>query len=913
MYLSGSQNIMKSMNGLLKIRASEIEAENAYITNINDVQTINGKIGEDIVIDADTGKIIKFKDDVIMDASLNVGGNLDVSQNLIVGNSGGNSYLDTTGTIYIRYPSDPNNIYMRINYEPSLYGFCFTDESIGRIMNFRVKNANGIGYKLFYFAASQLYSEMPVYMNDWCNIASNRTLSFGDANPSLFVGAGIKFVPSAGSGIGDGWKFYCKGFNNNLGYQTLFTHNDLTNTERMTLQMNWSDIRSKVKHTFEQDASFNMGVNLDGNLIGNGNIHCNTFDVSNNSIFNGVSTYNNNIFANNNLHCNTLDVSGNSIFKGTTTLEAITTKAISCTTLTGTGLISTSGNLLVSGTGSNLIFGTTTFNGNTTTGALTCSSLTNNGVGTFANIINQTSTTASNNKITQTRILDDISGQPNMFKYSEFNYKTTGGAGTPNPCIVCREETSFNSMYFFPKLNAGNYNSMVQANDRGIFSFYPNNDNAITITCWGSIRAGLRVSCSSATSGKVEIGAGNNTLYLDNSLGVITHGGAFATATPNFKILNGGQSRGLNFIAFSDSSGNTVNPLISSSDSVITTDTQNNSVLTISPRSTVANGIRMSNTSATNANTDIRCGTSRILFSHSSVVSTIDISSNIVNIPATDAIALTSAENVFTTSGTLNSQKYRANSHLFSMANGTQSGCSVTIGGPITLNRSDTSYNQISTVENLIVSAGATNGGSNYFISGNYTTSNQYYQADNHKFVDRTNNAGLNCNVDVRGNINLTGSSQLKFSDNSIQTTAFTSTKNTKLNDIGTIVTGTLSATTTLTSATIFNCGSMSLTAGTWSVSINCNVSVITGTTSVGQLLAGYSTSATALSQSNNLAIINCGLFNYGVGNQWVLTSTNTIVVSSTTTYYMICECVFGTANRFQFGGNSAFQATKIA
>ena len=915
MYLSGSQNIMKSMNGLLKIRASEIEAENAYITNINDVQTINGKIGEDIVIDADTGKIIKFKDDVIMDASLNVGGNLDVSQNLIVGNSGGNSYFDTTGTIYIRYPSDPNNIYMRINYEPSLYGFCFTDESIGRIMNFRVKNANGIGYKLFYFSAGQLYSEMPVYMNDWCNIASNRTLSFGDANPSLFVGAGIKFVPSAGSGIGDGWKFYCKGFNNNLGYQTLFTHNDLTNTERMTLQMNWSDIKSKVKHTFEQDASFNTNISLNGNLIGNGNIHCNTFDVSNNSIFNGVSTYNANIFANSNLHCNTFDVSGNAIFKGTTTLEAITTKAISCTTLTASGLISTSGNLLASGTGSNLLFGTTTCNGNVTTGSLTCSSLTNNGVGTFANIINQTSTTASNNKITQTRILDDISGQPNIFKYSEFNYRTTGGAGTPNPCIVCREETSFNSMYFFPKLNQGNYNSMVQTNDRGIFAFYPVNNNAITMTAWGTIRAGVRVSCSSATSGRTDIGGGDYTLYVDNSLGVVSVGNTFRTYIPSFKIFNGGQSRGLNFIPLCDSSGASfVNPLINNNDSVITTDTLDNSTLTISPRGSIANGIRMSNTSATNANNDIRCGTSRILFSHSSVVSTIDISSNIVNIPATDAIALTSAENVFTTSGTLNPQKYRANAHLFSMANGTQAGCSVTIGGPIYLNRSDSSYNRIDTVENLIVAAGSTNGGSNYFISGNSTSSNQYYQADSHQFLDRTANPTLNCAIQLRGNLNLFGSGVINFTDGTAQTTAFTSAKNTKLNDIGTIVTGTLSATTTLTSNTIFNCGSMSLSAGTWSVSVNCCVAVITGVTTVGEMLAGYSTSSTALSQSTNLSIINAGSYNYNVGNQWCMTSANTIVVSSTTTYYMITRCLFGTASRFQFvNSNSAFQATRIA
>ncbi len=45
-----------------------------------------------------------------------------------------------------------------------------------------------------------------------------------------------------------------------------------------------------------------------------------------------------------------------------------------------------------------------------------------------------------------------------------------------------------------------------------------------------------------------------------------------------------------------------------------------------------------------------------------------------------------------------------------------------------------------------------------------------------------------------------------------------------------------------------------------------------------------------------------------------VLTSTNCVVVSTLSTYYMVTRCSFGSSGRFQFGnGNSAFRAVRIA
>ena len=156
--------------------------------------------------------------------------------------------------------------------------------------------------------------------------------------------------------------------------------------------------------------------------------------------------------------------------------------------------------------------------------------------------------------------------------------------------------------------------------------------------------------------------------------------------------------------------------------------------------------------------------------------------------------------------------------------------------------------------------------------------------------------------------------SNMEYPDGSIQNTAYTNAKDVKVQGLGTITSSTLNATANLTSNTIFNCGNITLPAGTYMISINCCVAVIVGNTNVGEMLAGYSTSATGLSQSINLSIIHGGNFTYSIGNQWVLTSCNCVVVSTLTTYYMITRCLFGTASRFQFvNGNSAFRAVRIA
>jgi hypothetical protein len=115
MYLSGSGKIDKSMNGLLVIDTSEINAEIANIGIINSVSEINGKTDENLIFDVDVGRVIEFKDSVVMDQSLNITGVLNVTgtsnvSSVVASGNISSSSLTVSGTSNLNSVSATGNI-----------------------------------------------------------------------------------------------------------------------------------------------------------------------------------------------------------------------------------------------------------------------------------------------------------------------------------------------------------------------------------------------------------------------------------------------------------------------------------------------------------------------------------------------------------------------------------------------------------------------------------------------------------------------------------------------------------------------------------------------------------------------------------------------------------------------------------
>lgn len=236
--------------------------------------------------------------------------NLEVSKILYVGKNSTTqtSSIDVNGTIYLRDPSNPTVVYMKIYYEPLLYGFVFQSETQGRNMNFRVKDNAG-NYKLFYFGAGQLYAGMGVYVDNWFNVSFNNNFTLGDNNGSVYNGARMSYVPSPG--VTDGLVIVNKGLFNNTAYYTNFKNVDLTNTEVFVFRMNYNNIWSKVPHTMEST------LTLSGNLITNST----TITPIQLSYLSGVTSNIQNSL-NNKLDLTGGTISGNITISGTTTLNA---------------------------------------------------------------------------------------------------------------------------------------------------------------------------------------------------------------------------------------------------------------------------------------------------------------------------------------------------------------------------------------------------------------------------------------------------------------------------------------------------------------------------------------------------------------------------------------------------------------
>lgn len=639
MYLSGSGKISKSMNGLLRIRATEIDCDVATIDTINGLENIDAKIGENIIISTDTSQNIQFKSDVSMNYDLDVSGNtttknLNVSgtTNLYLlntseeANFNNNVYvndatLDVKGTLILRDMAD-NTRTMSVYYDPGFSGFRFRNDNLGGYIYFSVYDFAG-NMKSFQFNSSQVYSNIKMYIDNTINQGFGQPFYQGDANSD--IGGKIIFVPSTNAT--DGWQFINRF--PGLVFYTNFACADSAGTNFQTFRMKYDNLWSLVQHTFSSSATFN-----------------------------GSATFNSSLNAGA-ISCSSVTASGN----------------ILCSSFRTTGNAQIDGNLNVSsGTAINTIAGIST--------TITSPVVVNNTI-TTNNNITQNSTTASSNRIIQSRVVGDITGSPNVFKYSQFLYNNSG-AGTPEPAMLCREETSANSMYFFPKLNGGNYNDVVQANDRGIFSFYPKDNNAITLTAWATTKVGIRVVANSATTTYIDMWAKNCNLKMDSSNNITMSANNASSANPDLKILSSG-SRGLQFI--SNATLNASNSLVALNDAVITTQTNNNSSLVITNYGSVKSGLKISTTASTNSNVGLYCKNSYLKMNASSVVESMDIASEIITHTATSGYQLSSPETTFQTTNNTYPCKYRALTHEFAKSDGSD-GCTLNVKGNIKIDAS---------------------------------------------------------------------------------------------------------------------------------------------------------------------------------------------------------------------------------
>jgi hypothetical protein len=195
------------------------------------------------------------------DSSLNVLGALNVSNNVnITGN------LDTNGTMTLRNSTNSMSIY----YDAAYAGFRFINNNANGYMYFSTKDSNN-NIKNFQFNASQVYCNLLFYIDNWLAISYNKQIVLGDANSGgVWYGASMKYVPNGD--LTSGLVFYNRGVNNGIngGWCTNFTHNNLSNVETPTLRMNYANIWSKVKHTFENGLDITSGnMTLSTNLIAN--------------------------------------------------------------------------------------------------------------------------------------------------------------------------------------------------------------------------------------------------------------------------------------------------------------------------------------------------------------------------------------------------------------------------------------------------------------------------------------------------------------------------------------------------------------------------------------------------------------------------------------------------------------------
>lgn len=952
MAMSNSRVIAKSMLGLSKIKATQFDTTEANIGIINGVTNINGKSGQNLIIEIPSVDDVVINNEVLINDDLTVDADAEVINLHVLNNATVDGDLDA-GEIFVRDATYPTTQYMDMYYERLMNGFVFDLKTPGGIMYFLVRdNYNNV--KALQFSYTQMYTSLKFMIQGNPLVIDSGYISFQENGMAT-----IQFVPDTSAP--NGLRFLTNFPNYPINHYNM----DLASNYINTFRTQYDKITSLVAHQFDGNIIVN-GVSLTPTVVSylsgctsniqtqinerlrtsggtiSGVLTCGALVVNNSSTLKGdvilndgsilsqaelktldgvsssIQTQLNSklslsggtisgILTTNGFVCNfDSTLKGNVILNDATQISQselsylnnvtsnIQTQLNSKASLTG-GDISVNNLTFTNATGGYLLLdnlsmtvGTTanfncdvqlnanmvlfdstvisqaelktldgvsssiqtqldskysasttaiTLNNLTVNTASTLSgTLTVNATSTFNNTIDakgsltMSSTSAPSNKITQNIISGDISGQPNVFKYSQVRTNHGFSGGTLQPVLGIIDDSNSNAINFYPNLQVSAYNSINStANTKCIIAQGTADNSILTVTNHSTQRVGMRLTTLSALTAKTELFAGSTSLTLDLTTGV--------GLTSNFSINN------------ATASNNKI------TQNIITGDVgSNNNVLKYTTfQIDSSSGVLGSTQYAFRAidNTNFN----GISF----------FPNNVLN--GFNGISGAAGTRVICTTGNADSNMRLAVTNNATIKNGL-------------LVTNDT----ISHGETLMCSAG------------------------NEVKTHNTNGITITATA---GNISLTrGSSSITLSS-----------ANTTLANVGTIdyVTGRLGQiyqatvnTTAWTSGVESGVSTaLSLPAGTYSIHWICTFKVINGSVYITAYATGVTTSTTGFTDVLHRGSI-CNTINQ---NEFISSAASTVITfASTTNIYLRANIVFGTANRIEVNaGASSLRAIRIA
>lgn len=864
MYLSGGQKIAKSMNGLLVINASEVNAENASINNISEVETINGIAGENITISPD------ILNKIILNGNTDLIGDLDVSGNLRCNNL----FVDVSGSI------------TTINNLTQINGSVLDDITItsdnNLILDVITEANNNLICNNNFFSNSSAYFIGTTNLRN--TLINENCYLLMDANPIANIKMSMVYDPAT---IGFNYRLF--GADANGKYLRWIVKDPYSN-DIIALQVSYSGIYTAIEFLLQNNLKIIGGkIRFDDN---DGEIeYLPNPDINAGWRFNNIRNDHYTNFRNR-------DPSGNDIPVLRLQYNKITSEVphqfSSGITGNTTFLNDISCNGFINGT----LIGSIGYDasGNTATLAGICQS---GNVGDSApwNNFNADNWLYSSRV---TSIFDNVNGPfGTQGWYNIFNNRHRGGNGSGNTLYGVQIVTGM----------TGNRNRMAF---RG--------QNNGTWDSWTELQT-------------KNTDASFNNMTLNGTLNISSAFGA-DNANAQLSVVNTTNSKGFKFST--NATDNLYSTFVSPGDSVISTNQYNNSSFVITTNTSENHGIKLtsqsgiSNIRIENASSYVNLSNSSVslgssgansIVCNSPILSINDLNmSNKINLNSSSAVG----NKIVTTniisadvSGNPNTFKYSTfqynsnnalgtNQPIASFSDAYNNNCFYYLP-----NASVGAYNLIVSAGDAVITSAKLTGvrDSNALCMTCDATQRVGVRcsatSSTSTKVELYASATKNMIIDSTSGVSLAGISSLTFNDATIQSTAYTSALNTKLNAIGTISTASLTASTTLTSATgaDITASALSLSAGTYMISWTCTFKTTGGSTTINNYSAGFTTSTTSYSNSTSLSRGSFGGATIPTDQFFNLQGQHTINFASTTNIYLRATAVFGTATRLVVDG----------